>query len=53
MNQDFIKVASGMGALIALLIVATHAQPFGDITKAVAGSTSQIITALQGNSVGG
>lgn len=51
--KDTMTIVGGIGGLIVLFLVLTHASDFGKITQAIAGSSVDLISVLQGNKPSG
>ncbi len=49
MNKDVLTVVGGIGGLIFLYLVLSHASQFGTITQSIASSSTGLISTLQGN----
>lgn len=47
--KDTMTIVGGIGGLIVLFLVLTHATDFGKITQSIAGSSVDLISVLQGN----
>ncbi len=49
MNRDVLTIVGGIGGLVFLYLVLSHATEFGQITQSIASSSTGLISTLQGN----